>query len=375
MMKPIYLDHAATTPIHPEVLDAMMPYLTTHQGNPSSYHQPGIESRKAINTARKSMALMMGCSPDELFFTSGGTESTNLALKGIYEHATTSKHIITSKVEHKATVETLKYLEKRGAKITWLDVDHHGQIDPAQIEAAIQDDTLLVSLIWANNEIGTIMDIQAISEITKRHGVLLHVDAVQVIGQIPFDLSELSIDLFTFSAHKFHGPKGIGGLYVKKGTPLMPLIHGGGQEYGLRSGTEHLAGIIGLDQAMQLALSDLPLKIRHKRALTEKLYQYLMQHHEIQLTGAPIGDKRLAGHLSIAFKNEKGFDLAFALDQKGIYVSTGSACSANAIEPSHVLTAIGTHPDYIHGNLRITIGNETTADEIDRVIKAFQDIL
>ncbi|MFU8793549.1 MAG: cysteine desulfurase family protein [Acholeplasmataceae bacterium] len=374
-MKTIYLDHAATTPVDPRVLKAMQPYFCAHYGNPSSMHHLGIHNKKAINTARKTISTLLACQPEEIIFTSGGTESINLALKGVAQANPLKKEIITTKVEHKATLNACKFLENNGYKVHYLATDAMGLIDLTELDSIINAHTLMISIIWGNNEIGTIQDIKKIIDICHKNDVLVHVDGVQIIGQIPFDLKTYPVDLMTISAHKFYGPKGSGLLYVKKNTPISAIIHGGDHENGYRSGTENLMGIIGLVKAMELAYSDIKKQENHKRELSTYFYKEIKEMHDVILNGPMIGDQRLPGHLSLSFKEIDGFQLSFALDQRGVCVSTGSACSARIIEPSHVLKAIKVDPDYIKGTLRITFGNHQNLSDVKAALKVFKDAL
>lgn len=372
-MKGIYLDYAATTPVDLDVIVAMQPYLNQRFANPSSLHQQGISNRKIINEARISIAKCINANPDEIFFTSGGTESTNMAIKG-YAHAhPNKKEIITSKIEHHATIHSCEYLETLGYKVHYVPVDKYGFVSLKKLENLINENTLMVSIIWVNNEIGTIQDLKSISNICKKHQVALHVDAVQAFGQLTIDLEFHQVDFLTLSAHKFYGPKGIGILYIKKGTKIIPLIHGGGQEYNLRAGTENLSGIVGMAKAALLATQRQPDYYQSLLVLANKFYQRFMMDFDCILNGPEIGPRRLPSNLNLSFKGIKGNELTYWLDQNEIFVSTGSACNSTSIEPSHVLKAIKVADDYINGTIRISLGNETLESEIPKIIARFKE--
>jgi len=371
-MKEFYLDYAATTPIDKRVLKFVEPYLTSHFHNPSSLHTHAIENKKAINDSRKKIADAIGAMPDEIFFTSGGTESINFALKGYAEKHPDLKEIITSKIEHKATLNTLHYLEKKGYKVHYLDVDGFGLIDLKQLDQLINENTLMVSIIYANNEIGTIQDVKSISRICRRHQTKLHLDAVQAFGQIDFNVNDLDVDFLTLSSHKFYGPKGAGALYVKKGLDIEPLIHGGSHESGHRAGTENLYGIIGMGEAARLAKLELEQNREHYQKLQVDFHQKITKvFKDIRLNGTPCGSNRSYNHLSYAFKDILGYQLHFQLSKRGVYVATGSACSSGAITPSHVIEAIGLEDEYQPCVIRITFGKYSKIEDHDEIIKKF----
>ncbi len=336
-MKKIYLDHAATTPLNPFAYEKMKPFLHEFYGNPSSLHEMGASIKKAINEARKRVSSLLNCKPTELFFTSGGTEATNWAILGFADKNLDKTEIIISQIEHHATLHACEYLEKKGMIIHQLAVDHEGFIDSKNLEKMINRNTLMVSIIWGNNEIGTIQNIEEIRDVCKKHGVTLHVDAVQMIGNHHIDLNKLSIDMMTFSAHKFYGPKGIGMLYKKESIIIENLIHGGMQEKGIRSGTENVSGIIGLAEALDQSIQSLETYTNHLSSLSEQCYIKIKEKlPSVRLNGPTFGINRLPGILSLSFDGIRSFDLAFALDQEHIYVSTGSACNQTNINPSHV---------------------------------------
>lgn len=357
----IYLDHSATTPVSKEVLKAMLPYFSNKYGNASSLYNLGQESSNAIENSRKIIANFLKCSPDEIVFTSSGTESDNLAIKGV-ALSTNKKHIITSVIEHPAVYATCKFLESRGYKVTYLNVNKEGIISVEELKNAITDDTFLVSIMHANNEIGTIQPIEEIGKICKEKGILFHTDAVQSFGKIPIDLT--NIDLLSVSAHKIYGPKGVGFLYIKKGTRITPILNGGGQESGLRSSTENVPYIVGLGKAV----SQINLK---KEKSLEKLRDYLTKEllkiPESRLNGSRT--KRLPNNVNISFKHIEGEALLLHLNSKGIAASTGSACSTKSLKPSRILTSIGLCPKDAHGSLRLTLGHSTTKQQLNTAIK------
>ncbi|ERJ12893.1 cysteine desulfurase family protein [Haloplasma contractile] len=366
-MKPIYLDHASTTKLNEEVLKEMMPYLRDQFENPSSLYEAAINNKKAINQSRKKVSEIINAKPSEVYFTSGGSEANNWALKGVAFSYTEKKEIITTPIEHHSISHTVTFLESIGYTIHYLNVDEEGFIDLNHLEQLINKDTLLVSVIMANNEIGTIQDIKSVHSICKIHDVLLHVDAVQAICHIPVDVQGLGVDLLSFSAHKFYGPKGIGCLYVKDGIEIENLIHGGKQEQGIRSGTENVAGIVGMAKAMEIKIHNMTEESERQIKMASYLYNRLRNSIEqVKLNGPKIGSKRrLPGNINLSFKDVDASIMCFILNKKGIYISTGSACNSGAIEPSHVLKAINVPDDFIEGSIRISLGEATTKREID----------
>lgn len=364
-MKTIYLDHSATTPMRPEVIDAMRHYQDDAYGNPSSLYDIGAYAKRAINKARKDIASLIGADPMTVFFTSGGTESTNWAIKGLVFSNPDKPEIITTPIEHHATHHTCDFLTSLQRRTVLIPVDHEGFVDIKTLEQRINNQTLMVSIIHANNEVGTIQHLDAIASITRKHHVYLHVDAVQSLGHIPLDVTKTAIDLLTLSAHKFYGPKGIGILYVRKGLALTPLIHGGAQEMKHRAGTENVPAIVGMAKAMELAITDMDQQTRRLRALSEFFYSRIKDRYPaVRLNGPAIGTDRLPGHLSLSFPHINGFALAYQLNRRGVFISTGSACSAYEMKPSHVLRAINVPESVISGTIRITLGRTTTEDDL-----------
>jgi cysteine desulfurase len=366
----IYLDYAATTPLDPRVLEAMMPYMTEHFGNPNSIHSFGREARRAIDEAREKIAQLLNCQPSEIVFTSGGTESDNLALRGVaeaYRHK--GNHIVTTAIEHHAILRTCKALEDMGFSVTYLPVDEHGLVSPEQVAEAVNERTILVSVMHANNEIGTIEPIAEIVRAVKekRPDTMVHTDAVQTVGHIPVDIQELGVDLLSFSAHKFYGPKGIGGLFVRKGVRLVPQITGGGQERNRRSGTENVAAIVGMAKALELAVEEMPTELPRLQALRDELITGVLSRiPETRLNGHPT--LRLPHNANFSFRGIEGEALLLQLDLNGIAASSGSACSSGSLEPSHVLLALGLDYELAIGSLRITLGRFTTREHILRLL-------
>ncbi|MEM2017742.1 MAG: cysteine desulfurase NifS [Candidatus Pacearchaeota archaeon] len=373
-MKRIYLDYAATTPVAPEVLEAMKPYFSEKYGNASSLHAFGQEARKALEDARKKIANFINARPAEIIFTSGGTESNNLAIKGIaFANKEKGKHIITSKIEHHAVLEPCKWLEKQGFKVTYLPVNNEGIVNPEDVEKAITKETILVSIMHANNEIGTIQPIEEIGKICRKHKVYFHTDAVQSFGKLEIDVKKMNIDLLSASAHKIYGPKGVGLLYVNRDVKIEPIQHGGGHETGLRSGTENVAGIVGFAKAVELVQKLGKKEQEREKKLRDKIIDKLLEIKGTKLNGSRT--KRLFNNINVSFKGIEGEALLIRLDQEGFAVSTGSACSSKSLEPSHVLTALGLKPEEAHGSLRITIGRYTTEQDVDMLLKVLPKIV
>lgn len=374
-MNTIYLDNNATTKTDEEVVKAMMPYLLENYGNPSSIYKIGRETKKAIEESRETVAKILNCDPSEIYFTSGGSESDNTAIKGIaYHYAKKGKHIITSQIEHPAVLETCKQLEKEGFEVSYIGVDEKGIINLEELKNAIKDTTILITIMFANNEIGTIQPIQEIGEIAKEHQIIFHTDAVQAVGNIRIDVQALHIDSLSLSAHKFYGPKGVGALYVKKGISFQRLIDGGHQERNKRAGTENIAGIVGLAKALELAYQDLET---HNEKIRELRDYYINQVKEkipyIKINGDM--EKRLPGNSNISFRFIEGESLLLNLDLKGICASSGSACTSGSLDPSHVLLAIGLPHEIAHGSLRVSIGKHNTKEEIDMVVENLVEIV
>ena len=368
----VYADNAATTPMSESVFEAMKPYLTEHYGNPSSLYRIGREARRAVTEARMKVARALNAKdPSEIIFTGGGSQADNLAIRGYVKgrSARGKKHIITSKIEHHAVLYTCEALEKEGYPVTYLDVDAQGHVDLEQLKSVITDQTALVTIMAANNEIGTIQNLKAISEIAHAHGAVFHTDAVQAIGHMHIDVQEMGIDMLSLSAHKFRGPKGIGALYVRRGIALEPLVYGGGQERGLASGTENVAGMVGLGQAIEDATgAHLDEKMGYVKKLTDRLVKGIMDTIPYtHYTGDPVN--RLPGTASFVFEAIEGEGLILRLDNAGICGSTGSACSTGSLDPSHVLMAIGLPHEIAHGSLRLTLGEQNTEEDVDYLIE------
>lgn len=371
----VYADNAATTRIAPQVLDAMLPYLKEEYGNPSTLYKLGREAKIAIEKAREQVAQVIGAKAEEIFFTGSGTEADNMALKGVlYGPAGKGKkHLITTKIEHHAILHTAMALEKEGFQVTFLDVDKNGRVDLEELKQAITPDTALVSIMAANNEVGTIQPIEEIGKICREKGVLFHTDAVQAFGHMPLDVNKMNIDLLSLSAHKINGPKGSGALYIRRGLGLRPVIEGGGQERNRRSGTENVAGIVGLGQAAQLAMETMEEESARLKALAKKLTDGVLQIPETILTGDP--ENRLPGACSFAISAIEGESLVLYLDMEGICTSTGSACSTGSLDPSHVLMAIGLSHEVSHGSLRVSLGRFNTEEEVDYIIETLPKVV
>ena len=368
----VYMDHGATTPLREEVLEAMMPFLREKFGNPSSIHAQGREARQAVDAAREVVAAALGAEPGEIFFTSGGTESNNIALRGTAALKPKS-HFITSSIEHHAVLDVCKDLEEQGHRVTFLPVDSNALVDPRVLEEAMTPDTAMVSVMMANNEVGTIQPIGEMAALAREKGVLFHTDAVQAIGQIPVNVKELQVDFLSLSAHKFNGPKGIGALYVRKGVPLTPLYRGGGQERKLRPGTENVAGIVGLARALGLAVQGLPEKMSRLKHLRDTLIKGLLKIEDVILNGHP--EQRLPGNVNVSFKYIEGESLLLSLDLQGVAASSGSACTSGSLDPSHVLMAMGLDHETAHGSLRLTLGRGNDEADVDYVLKILPPIV
>jgi cysteine desulfurase len=374
-MKRIYLDYAATTPTHPEVLQAMTPYFHEIFGNPSSIHTCGQEARGAIEKARASVARLIGADAEEMIFTSGGTEADNFAITGAaLANKKKGNHIITTAIEHHAVLETCKSLGRRGFRVTSLPVDEYGMVSPGDVKKALTPQTILISVMHANNEVGTIQPLGEIGKIARAAGVLFHADAVQTVGHLPIDVNELGLDLLSMSAHKLYGPKGIGALYIRKGTPLVPFMHGGGQEKGRRSGTENVPGIVGFGKAAEIALEEMDEEVKQLSALRDWFLPSLRKRIEgIKLNGHPV--KRLPNNINISVDYVEGESMLLNLDAQGVCVSTGSACSSGNLEASHVLLATGCSHEQAHGSLRFTLGKWTTKEDLDKVLETLPPIV
>lgn len=373
-MRSIYLDHAATTPMRQEAYEAMIPYLTEKFGNPSSIHAFGRAARKDVDGARERVAKALNAAPQEIFFTSGGTEADNMAILGTAAQLRDKgKHIITSAVEHHAVLHTCEALATQGYRLTMLPVDKYGMVSPSQLAKAITDETILVSIMHANNEVGTIQPIRELAAIAHERGALFHTDAVQSLGNIPVDVADLQVDLLSASAHKLYGPKGVGLLYVRKGTKLGNIAYGGAQERNLRPGTENVAGMMGFARALELAAAEQPETYEHLAALRDKLIKGLTSLPAVSLNGHP--QQRLPGNVNVSIERVEGESLILSLDMAGIAVSSGSACTSGSLEPSHVLMAMGLSHQKAHGSLRFTLGKSTSAADIDYVLEVIPGII
>lgn len=371
----IYLDHAATTAVHPDVLKEMLPYFTDRFGNPSSVYGFAANNKNKLTEARETIAGALGAKPEEIYFTAGGSESDNWALKCTAEaYGVHGGHIITTKIEHHAILHTCKYLQNRGYDVTYLDVDENGLVDLNTLEAVIRPDTFLISIMFANNEIGTIEPIKEIGEIAHRHGILFHTDAVQAFGQIPIHVDEMNIDMLSASGHKFNGPKGIGFLYIKKGLKLKSFIHGGQQERGRRAGTENVPGIVGIAKACEIAMAEMEKRMKKETELRDYLIERILKEIPYtRLNGH--SKKRLPNNVNISFQFVEGESILIMLDMAGICASSGSACTSGSVDPSHVLLAIGLPHEIAHGSLRLTIGYENTKEEMDTVVDNLKRII
>lgn len=371
----IYLDHAATTGVRPEVFEAMTPYLKDSYGNPSSAYDHAFLARNAVKQAREQVGALIHADPDRIFFTSGGTESDNWALRSAARMLSAKgKHIITTAIEHHAILHTANFLEGLGFSVTRLPVDENGFVSPRQLEAAIRPDTILISIMFANNEIGSVQPIGELAAIAKKHGILFHTDAVQAFGQIPISVKESGIDMLSASSHKLYGPKGVGCLYIREGIDLPPLLFGGGQEKGSRAGTENVPGIVGFGMAAELAGKEMAETMERESRLRDYLITSVLQRIPYsRLNGG--SRNRLPGNASFAFQFVEGATLLIMLDMKGICASAGSACTASSNSPSHVLKAIGLPDDIARGSLRLTLGRETTREEIDFTVDALEEVL
>lgn len=375
MSKCIYMDNAATTQVYPEVFDAMKPYFTEFYGNPSSIYSFAGNSKKAVEDARKTIADFLGARTEEIYFTGGGSESDNWALKATADaYANKGKHIITSKIEHHAILHTCEYLEKKGFEVTYLDVDENGFVNPADVEKAIRPDTILVSIMTANNEIGTIEPIAEIGKIAKDHGVLFHTDAVQAFGHIPMDVDEMNIDMLSASGHKINGPKGIGIMYIRKGVKIGSFVHGGAQERQRRAGTHNVPGIVGIGKAVELARDNMKERMEYETKLRDHLISRVMEEIPYaKLNGDKV--KRLPNNVNVCFRFIEGESMLILLDQNGVCGSSGSACTSGSLDPSHVLLAIGLPHEIAHGSLRLTLSEKNTMEEVDFTVDKLKGII
>lgn len=375
MKKMIYLDNAATTRTAPEVVEAMLPYFTEYYGNASSVYEFGAKSKEAIQGARETIASALGAKDNEIYFTAGGSEADNWAIKATAEcYRDKGNHIITSKIEHHAVLHTCEYLEKNGFEVTYLDVDEHGMVKLDQLKAAIRPTTILITIMFANNEIGTIEPVAEIGKIAKENGILFHTDAVQAFGQVPISVDEMNIDMLSASGHKLNGPKGIGFLYIRKGVKIRSFIHGGAQERKRRAGTENVTGIVGLGKAVELAVSTMEERTARERELRDYLMTRVLKEVPFARVNGP-RDNRLPNNANFCFQFIEGESLLIMLDMEGICGSSGSACTSGSLDPSHVLLAIGLPHEIAHGSLRLTLGVDTTREDIDVTIEVVKKIV
>lgn len=374
-MRQVYLDNSATTPIKGDVLKEMLPFLTENYGNASSLYTPGLIARRALDEAREKVATLINAKPNEVYFTGCGSESDNWVLKGVASALKNKgNHIITTVTEHPAMLRTCEYLEKNGYEVTYLGIDDQGRLKPEELEAAIKETTILVSIMMVNNEIGTIHPIKELAAIAKKHGVLFHTDAVQALGNVPIDVKDLGVDFLSMSAHKIYGPKGVGGLYIRRGAKLGTLIFGGGQESGKRAGTENVAGIVGFGKAAELAMNGLDEHIKHSTEIRNYLADKLTSEiPDIIINGSM--ENRHPGNLNVTFKYIEGESILIQLDACGICISTGSACSSKSLKPSHVLLALGVPDELIHGTIRFSVGDFTTKEDIDYTVECTKKVV
>lgn len=374
-MNRVYLDNAATTPVSEAVLEKMLPYFRQQYGNASSVYQTGREARRAIDEARRQAAAAINAKPAEVYFTGGGSESDNWAIKGAaFARRDKGNHIITTSIEHHAVLHTCQWLEKQGFEVTYLPVDEYGRVTAQQVEQAITDRTILLSIMAANNEIGTLEPIADIAKVAHEHKVLFHTDAVQAFGSVPVDVEAWGVDMLTLSAHKFHGPKGVGLLYIRQGTRLDNLVHGGAQERGRRAGTENLAGIVGMAQAMEIAAANQQENSRRISALRDRLIQGILHSiPDVRLNGHP--EDRLPGNVNVSIRYIEGEAMLLRLDLAGIAASSGSACTSGSLDPSHVLLAIGLPHEIAHGSLRFSLSDESTQADVDAVLTLLPPIV
>lgn len=376
-MRQVYLDYSATTPVKDEVLQEMIPYFTENYGNPSSLYSGGLNSKAAIDKARKQLADLINADPTEIFFTGSGTEADNWVLEGMADSMKKKgkgNHIITTKVEHHAILHTCEYLAAHGYEITYLGVDSEGRVNPKDLEEAITDNTILISIMLVNNEVGTVQDIRELAGIARRHKIPFHTDGVQALGNVPIDVKALGIDFLSMSAHKIYGPKGIGALYIRKGMRPTNFIHGGAQEMGRRAGTENLPGIVGFGKAAEIAKKDFDKHVKHSSEMRDYLLERIKEEiPDVEINGTM--KHRHPGNLNVTFDFIEGESLLILLDMKGISVSTGSACSSKSLKPSHVLDAMGVPWEKIHGTVRMTVGDFTTKEDVDYVMDELKNIV
>ncbi|MDH4223722.1 MAG: cysteine desulfurase NifS [candidate division Zixibacteria bacterium] len=375
MIRKIYLDHSATTPVHPEVFEAMIPFYKERFGNASSIHLFGREAKVALDESREKVAGFLNTDPLEIYFTSGGTESDNLAIKGTaFANRNKGKHIITSSIEHHAILESCKFLQKEGFEVNYLQVDKYGLVNPDELRKQIRKDTILISIMHANNEMGTIEPVEELSRIARETGIYFHTDAVQSIGKIQIDVQKLGVDLLSLSGHKFYGPKGVGVLYIRRGVRLTPLSHGGHHEKARRAGTENIPGIVGLAKAIEIAQRDMEKEESRIRLLSDRFFDKVMQRiPDVFMNGHP--ERRVPNILNLSFKGVEGESIILNLDLKGIAVASGSACTSGSLEPSHVLSAMGVPPDLAQSSIRFSFGRSNTEEDVDYVAEVLPEII
>lgn len=374
-MSRIYLDHAATTAVRKEVLNEMLPFFSENYGNPSSIYEIAREAKNSVDIARDRISKAINCDSKEIYFTAGGSESDNWAIKGIAEaYKSKGNHIITSSIEHHAVIHTCQYLEKNGYEVTYLPVDSDGKIKISDLEKAIKPTTILITIMFANNEIGTLEPIKEIGEIAKKHNIIFHTDAVQALGHVKIDVKEMNIDMLSLSGHKLYGPKGIGALYIKKGIKLKSFIHGGAQERGLRAGTENVPGIVGLGKAVELAVNEMETENQRLIKLRDKIIAGILDNIPYTRLNGHKTD-RLPGNVNISFEFIEGESILLLLDMNGIYASSGSACTSGSLDPSHVLLAIGLPHEKAHGSLRMTLGLENTEEDVNKLLEVLPNII
>lgn len=374
-MRRVYLDHSATTPVRSEVLEAMLPYFNERYGNASSIHGFGREAKVALEEARERVAEVLGAASSEIFFTSGGTEADNLAIKGVaFANRKKGKHIITSRIEHHAVLESCKFIEKEDFEVTYLPVDYQGLVNPEDLSKAIRDDTTLVSVMHANNEVGVIQPVEELCKITKQKGAYFHTDAVQSVGKIPIDVQKLNLDMLSASGHKIYGPKGIGAIYIRKGVRITPLSHGGHHERSRRAGTENLPAIVGFAKALELLSQEMDDQYKHLEKLSQALYQKLVETiPDVILHGDPT--RRVPHIMNLSFKGVEGESVILSLDMKGVAVASGSACTSGTLEPSHVLSAMGIAPEIAQGAVRFSFGKDNTMNDVEYVASILPEII
>jgi len=374
-MRKIYLDHAATTPVRPEVLETMLPYFNEKFGNASSIHGFGRDAKVALEEAREKVAKILDASSSEIFFTGGGTESDNLAIKGTaLANRQKGKHVITSKIEHHAILESCKFLEKEGLEVSYLPVDSKGLVDPEDLKKAIRDDTILVSIMYVNNEVGIIQPIEELCKIAKDRGIYFHTDTVQAMGKIPVDVQKLNVDMLAMSGHKIYGPKGVGAIYIRKGVRIIPLSHGGQHERSRRAGTENVPAIIGFAKALELVNKELESQNKHQKNLTKAFYKRLIESIPYVILHGDL-NRRIPNTLNLSFKGVEGESVILSLDTKGVAVASGSACTSGTLEPSHVLSAMGIDPAIAQGAIRFSFGRDNTMQDVEYVASILPEIV